>query len=99
MASTSISRVLLSTLFTDANLPIVLYQPHFGAPNSPKYQPSFMSLEPIRTPHGQLEGNDVADTSYGNETWTTEFVGLVAERGEGHGRCMRFEMVLHTYRH
>ena len=56
-----------------------------------------MSVEPVQNPHGQLEGKDVADTSYGDGSWTTEFVGLVAERGEGNGRCMRFEVVLHAY--
>ena len=62
--------------------------------------PSCLSnLYEYSIPHGQLEGNDVADTSYGDETWTTEFVGLVAERGEGHGRCMRFGVDLHAYRH
>ena len=42
-----------------------------------------MSLEPIRIPHGQHEGKDVADMPYGDETWTTEFVALAMEREEG----------------
>ena len=49
----------------------------------PQSRPSFTSLEPIRIPQGQLEGKDVADMPYGDEMWTTEFVGLAMERGEG----------------
>ncbi|EDR13004.1 uncharacterized protein LACBIDRAFT_322393 [Laccaria bicolor S238N-H82] len=45
-------------LFTEEDLPNVFYYP---APDSPKNRPSFTSLEPIRIPHGQLEGKDVAD--------------------------------------
>ena len=56
-----------------------------------------MALEPIRIPHGQSEGKDVADMPYGDEMWTTEFVGLAMEREEG-GE-MRFKVVLHAYRH
>ena len=37
----------------------------------------------MQIPQGQLNGKDVADMPYGDEMWTTEFVGLVMERGEG----------------
>ena len=47
------------------------------------YLPFFMSLEPIRVPHSKLEAKDVADMSYGDETWTTKFLGLAMERWEG----------------
>ncbi|KIJ94654.1 hypothetical protein K443DRAFT_11915 [Laccaria amethystina LaAM-08-1] len=52
-------------------------------PEPPKSCPSFTSLELIRIPHSQLEGNDVADMSYGDNMWTTEFMGLTAEGGRG----------------
>ena len=58
-----------------------------------------LSVPESGIPHGQLEGDDVADTSCGDQTRPTEFVGLVAERGEGNGRCMRFEVVWHAYTH
>ena len=47
------------------------------------YLPFFMSLEPIRVPHGQLEAKDVAHMSYGDETWTTKFLYLAMEGCEG----------------
>ena len=40
-------------------------------------------MEPIQIRHGQLEGKDVAYMPYRNETWTTEFMGVAMETGEG----------------
>ena len=52
------------------------------APDLSKYRPSLTSIEHIRIRHGQLQGKDVAHIPYGNETCSTEFMGLAMERGE-----------------
>ena len=60
-----------------------------------------MSFEPIRIPHGQLEGKDVADMSYGvkHDDRVRGFDNGEIGRGERtRGGCMRFEVVLHAYR-
>jgi hypothetical protein len=50
-------------------------------PDPPEICSSFTSLELMQVRHSQLEGKDVADMPYGDETWMTEFMGLAAERG------------------
>ena len=73
----------------------LVYSPHDAAETCclktdtahPYSRPSFTALEPIRLPHGQHEGKDVADMPYGDEMWMTEFVGLAMERGGGERMC------------
>jgi hypothetical protein len=54
--------------------------PEEGQQNPPKSWPTYTSLNPISILH-QLEAKDFVDMPYGDETWTTEFVGLAMERG------------------
>ena len=49
-----------------------------GASDPSKYRPSLTSIELERIRH---EEKDVAYMPYGNETWTTEFMGVAMETG------------------
>ena len=48
----------------------------------------------LHIPQGPLEGKNVADTPYGNETWMTEFV---VSRKEGKENAWKVYAVLHTH--
>ena len=52
-----------------------------------KNRTSSTSLELICIPHGHLEGKDVADMPYGDETWTTHSVAMEREGGR-EGECV-----------
>ena len=78
---------LSTPLFTDQDLRNDLFDLTARTPPSPappKNRTSFTSLELICIPHGQLEGKDVADMPYSDETWTAESVGLAMERMYAH---------------